>query len=96
MPENMSAKILQGNSNLIPTADILSDFTESLQSLTEGAENDFMLIGHGLQAVHANVTDLTGLMLNTAKRIGGDRDGGIITSLEHIANEALQEIVTTS
>jgi hypothetical protein len=92
MPENMSAKILQNNSNLIPTAAILSDFTESLQSLTEGAENDFMLIGHGLQAVHANVTDLTGLMLNTAKRIGGDEDGGIINSVEHIANEALQEI----
>jgi methyl-accepting chemotaxis protein len=88
----MSAKILQKNSNLIPTADILSDFIESLQSLTEGAENDFMRIGHGLQAVHANVTDLTGLMLNTGKRIGGDKGGGIITSLDNIANEALQEI----
>ena len=64
-----------GNLNLMPTADILSNFIGSLQSLTEGAENDFMLIGHGLQAVHANVTDLTGLMHNTAKRI--DRDAAV-------------------
>ena len=37
--------------------------TSSLDHFIEGSEADFMLLGIGLRTVHANVTELTELML---------------------------------
>ncbi len=70
----------------------IDGFIETLNELTEGAENDFMLLGLGLQTVHVNVKELTQLMLDTVKRIGGHEEGGIIKRVDHTVNESLKEI----
>ena len=68
------------------------DFIESVNSLLEKTENDFMLLGLGLQAVHVNVKELTRLMLGTVERIGSSEDGGIMDRIELAAGESLKEI----
>ena len=64
----------------------------SLEAFIQDAESDFMLLGIGLRTVHANVTELTELMLGTVKRMGTDAKGGFLEKGRVILNESMAEI----
>ncbi|MEW6077360.1 MAG: hypothetical protein AB1724_06095 [Thermodesulfobacteriota bacterium] len=70
------------------------DITASMDDFIEGSEADFMLLGIGLRTVHANVTELTELMLGTVKRMGSDTKGGFLDRGRQILNESMADIQT--
>ncbi|MFW6237062.1 MAG: hypothetical protein ACOC3F_01615, partial [Desulfosudaceae bacterium] len=64
----------------------------SLEEFIEGSESDFMLLGIGLRTVHANVKELTELMLDTVKQMGTGEEGGFLERGRQALNESLAEI----
>ncbi|MFP4445596.1 MAG: methyl-accepting chemotaxis protein [Desulfosudaceae bacterium] len=65
---------------------------ESLKKFIDEAEADFMLVGIGLRTVHANVKELTDLMLNTVQQMGTDEDAGFLKRGRVILESSLEEI----
>lgn len=70
----------------------LPEITTSMRSFVEGSEGDFMLLGISLRTIHANVTELTELMLGTVKQMGSIEKGGFLDRGRRILNESLAEI----
>ena len=71
---------------------VIPEEISSLEAFIQDAESDFMLLGIGLRTVHANVTELTELMLGTVKRMGSDAKGGFLEKGRKILNESMAEI----
>ncbi len=71
---------------------VIPEEIDSLEICVQDAESDFMLLGIGLRTVHANVTELTELMLGTVKRMGSDTQGGFLDRGRRILNESMAEI----
>jgi len=70
----------------------IPETVEALHSFTEGSEADFMLLGIGLRTVHANVSELTDLMLGTVKSMGAEGEGGFLDRGLHILNDSMADI----
>ena len=73
-------------------SEVIPEEISSLDAFILDAESDFMLLGIGLRTVHANVTELTELMLGTVKRMGTDAKGGFLDKGRKILNESMTEI----
>lgn len=71
---------------------VIPEEISSLEDCIHDAESDFMLLGIGLRTVHANVTELTELMLGTVERMGTNTKGGFLERGRTILNESMAEI----
>ncbi|ABW66689.1 methyl-accepting chemotaxis protein [Desulfosudis oleivorans] len=66
---------------------------DEMKTFVDGSEGDFMLLGISLRTIHANVTELTDLMLDTVKQMGVMDKGGFLDRGRRILEASLAEIV---
>ena len=66
---------------------------DEMKTFVNGSEGDFMLLGISLRTIHANVTELTDLMLDTVKQMGVMDKGGFLDRGRRILEASLAEIV---
>lgn len=66
--------------------------TVDLKQFADGSENDFMQLGLGLRDVHANVAELTDLMLGAVEQFGTNEKGGLLERGRQTLNAALADI----
>ncbi len=91
-PQDNRATVPESSLETMKTG--LSTLNNEFDEFTAGSEDDFMLLGSGLQTVYSNVTELTELILGTIKKIGADEEGGFLEKVRQILNASLTEIQT--
>ena len=72
----------------------LPEFIDSLKTVSDAAESDFMQLGNELKSVYTVITEMTGQMLETVKRISGDSGESVLSEVWRIVDKSMGEIST--
>jgi len=70
----------------------LSNFSDSLKSVSDNAEPDFMTIGKNLQSIYSDTKALSQQAINTVRRFGERSDESVLASVEQLVRESLADL----
>lgn len=70
----------------------LAEFSDSLKSVSDSAEPDFMKIGNNLQSIYSDTKTLTQQAVNTVRRFGEKSDESFLASVEQLVKESLADL----